>query len=158
MRQTRVAWLVCGSLVVCLATLITDAEACDCRRVPLKPESVLQTAEFIFAGQVASVFERTEHATTRRDGSAETTVRPLEQSATFQVLKAWRGVSTAKTTIWTDGSDCSFFFQPGDRYLIFASRRADGHPYAGLCSHTTPLEQAKPTLNMLGEPRASSIP
>ena len=150
-----------GGLLVCAAAIALDtgtAQACDCRRPPEDPASFLRHADLVFTGKALFLMERSEHVTITRDGSGEGTVRPLESSATFEVTGAWKGVRTGEVTVQTDGSDCSYRFEPGHRYLIFATRQADGKPYASICSHTTEFDKADPLLHSLGEPSFQSTP
>ncbi len=156
MRRLCLGWLLACTAAIALGP--DAAQACDCLRPQGDPASLLRHADFVFAGKALFLMERTEHVTITRDGSGEGTVRPLESSATFEVTGAWKGVSTGEMTVQTDGSDCSYRFEPGHRYLVFATRQADGKPYASICSHTSEFGKADPLLHSLGEPSFQSTP
>jgi hypothetical protein len=150
------SWLVVtGALAAAVAVGLAPllAHACDCRRLPEPSPAIVTEAPFVFAGRVLEIRERREHVTTTRDGSAETSVRPLEKSVVLSVSRAWRGVSGPTFTVGTDWSDCGYPFQPGREYLVFAQRVDAPLPSTSICLRTTPLEQAATLLKLLGPAR-----
>jgi len=129
------------------------AHACDCLRLPEPSPAVAREAAFVFAGRVVEIRERSEHLSITRDGSAETSVRPLERLVVFQVSRAWRGVTAKTFTVATDWSDCHYPFEAGREYLVFAHGADRGHPTTSICARTTPLERAGRLIELLGAPR-----
>ena len=132
----------------------TPAHACDCLRLPEPSAAVVaREAAFVFAGRVVEIRERSEHVSITREGSAETSVRPLERLVLFQVSRAWRGVTAATFTVTTDWSDCHYPFEMAREYLVFAHGTGRGHPSTSICARTTPLERAGRLIDLLGPPR-----
>jgi hypothetical protein len=106
MRWRRYALLIvmlAGSLAPTFTSL---SPACDCRHVPLNPDSLLDTAGFVFTGKVLSLLERTEHLSITRDGSAETTVRPILGNAPGSFLLSPSGSAKgwARIAAWYGSS------------------------------------------------------
>jgi hypothetical protein len=129
------------------------ARACDCLRLPEPSPSIATEAPFVFAGRVVEIRERSEHVSIVRDGSAETSVRPLERLVVFRVAKAWRGVTASTFTVATDWSDCNYPFAVGLDYLVFANAQGRARPLTSICARTTPLDRAGRLLELLGSPR-----
>jgi hypothetical protein len=113
--------LLLGAAVAGTLTAV-PAHACDCRRLPEPSATLASEAPVIFAGRVVEIRERSERLVITRDGSAETSVRPLERTVVFRVTRAWRGVATPTFP----------------------------HPSTSICTRTTPLERAAPLLERLG--------
>ncbi|HEX9988282.1 MAG TPA: hypothetical protein VGE45_07380 [Chloroflexia bacterium] len=100
----------------------------------------------IFAGKVLSIEEATEG-----DPASGYDV------VTFEVYAAWKGVSEAEVTVYTNLPDavwgsCSIDFRVGQSWLVFADQSEDVSLATGPCHLTSTLANADEYLDFLGEP------
>jgi hypothetical protein len=78
----------------------------------------------------------------------------------FNVLEVWKGSDWVRSTVFSgDGhSDCGFRFEPGKRYIVFASIRLIPVPGAlntSVCDFTALEAESGELLKILGSGRAS---
>lgn len=139
-----------GSLVLALAS---PADSCDCLRLPPPSPATATEADVIFQGRTIELVERSEHVTRTRWGSSEGSVRFLEKWVAFEVRRSWRGVSSDTILVAVDNSDCSFQFDPGSEYVVFADRNRPGKPSTNACMRTMAVENADVVLRVLGHGR-----
>lgn len=77
---------------------------------------------------------------------------PFGQGITFEVERAWRGVNTNAVSVRNgDINGCGYPFARGERYLVYASRAADGYLQTDVCQSTAPLAAAQAQLDMLSD-------
>jgi len=115
--------LISALLLVFLAPAL--AEACICQ--PAKPlcQHYWETP-VVFTGLVV-------YAT---DESDKYVVR-------FSIDEAFRGVEGTEITLRYGGASCSYFFEIGERYLVFADRDPQsGDLSTSICSGTSPISAA----------------
>lgn len=132
-------------LFLAVALLIPrPAAACSCVADPPVRE-LLAGAEVVFAATAVNVGDGLD----RLAG-----IRPM---AELEVERAWKGAVEKRMYLVQGhvggGADCSYGFERGQSYLVFASRDAQtqGSPLAtSLCSGTAPLAQAEDTVQALG--------
>jgi hypothetical protein len=126
------------------------ASACDC--AALKPLSAAVRTEtpIIFEGQVVEILDRSLHITriTPSDSTGET--RPLGREVVFQVSRAWAGVTSRRTSLFMDDSDCAFGFEAGHQYVVFARRDPKGRPTTSVCMRTSETDRAQAVVKALG--------
>lgn len=113
------------------------AEACAC--LPSGPacEAVWQ-ADAVFDATVATVTP-----TLGKREVAGRTVPVDEKRVRLTVRQSWRGEARATAEVLTGATaaDCGVDFKPGERYLVFAQRRAsDRRLFVSVCSLTTTYE------------------
>ncbi|HEU4606203.1 MAG TPA: hypothetical protein VFS46_08205 [Nitrososphaera sp.] len=115
-------------------------------------------ANFAFAcscGQTSMQerFERSEAVFSGRAIETEI-IQPnmFTMKTTFQVDRAWRGLSENTVTVRTStqGSACGYFFEEGKSYLVYAF--GDEHPLStSSCGGAMPIETAAGHLVFLGQ-------
>lgn len=98
-------------------------------------------------------FERSEAVFSNRVIETEV-IQPnmFTMKATFQVDRAWKGLSEDTVTIMTptQGSACGYFFEQGRSYLVYAF--GDRHPLStSSCGGAMPIETAAGHLVFLGQ-------
>jgi hypothetical protein len=140
--------------VACVAVLLVGAPpalACDCP--PLKPptSAVRTEAPIVFEGQVVEIVERSLHITrtTPSDSTGET--RPLGREVVFQVTRAWAGVTSRRVSLFIEDGDCTFTFEAGQRYVVFATRDSRGRATTTVCTRTQEADRAEDVLKALGQ-------
>lgn len=140
---------VLAGLVVGLVTLVgfqATADACSCLFRPL--EAHIADAEGIFKGEVLDISSEgvvSEGGLVRGGGNLQ---------VTFAVSEVWNGPFEERVTVSTPamGAACGYGFEVGRRYVVFAYV-GDGGWATGLCTATTPVEQAAELLELLGTGR-----
>jgi hypothetical protein len=145
-----------GVLVLVGLALLSGARpvsACDCVRLKPLSASVRTEAPFIFEGQVVEIVERSLHITrtTPSDSNGET--RPLGREVVFRVTRAWAGAPGRRISVFLEDGDCTFPFQAGHQYVVFARRGVKGRPTTGICMRTAEVDRAQAVLKALGPPR-----
>jgi hypothetical protein len=138
-RSVRLAALIAFVAVVALPQ---TCFACSCVQPTPTPTAALANAAVVFRGTVTSV----EPARSGR--------------ATFRVSTAWKGQVTSEMVVYggTPDNSCSFEFQPGTEYVIYADQGVSGggwnvpaHSFvASVCNRTAPVSQAADDLAALG--------
>ena len=149
--MTRVGLVVL--IGVALLWAAAPASACDCVRLKPLSASVRTEAPFIFEGQVVEIVERSLHITrtTPSDSSGET--RPLGREVVFRVTRAWAGVPGRRISVLLEDGDCTFPFQAGRQYVVFARRGMKGRPTTSVCMRTMEADRAQAVIKTLGPPR-----
>lgn len=116
-------------LITILVTTNKPAYACRCSQFP-SPQDALKGAKAVFAGKVISV--------------------NAAGSATFSVSQIWKGEVLQQLVVTSpSGNSCSFNFQQGQDYLVYASGE-NGSLTTGLCDRTKQLSSAELELPLLG--------
>jgi hypothetical protein len=79
---------------------------------------------------------------------------------TFAVQEALKGKLGKQVEVGTNqgGGDCGTPLQPGDRYLIFASKGPEGKLWTGLCSSNQPLPDDADVESIVGPVRKAVTP
>jgi hypothetical protein len=67
---------------------------------------------------------------------------------TFDVRESWKGVTTGQVTVEQSAGTCAFEFNPGDEYLVYASR-VDGAFRTSVCTRTSRVGAAEEDLAFL---------
>ena len=117
-----------GVLLIGLA-FPAGVQACSCLS-PRTPWEARTRADAVFSGTVLDI--------QRRDVSLR---------VTFELDKAWKGISKQQVTIQTRASSasCGYSFETGERYLVYA--QSDENAYrTHLCTRTVRLEDAQPDM------------
>ena len=116
-------------LTTILVTTNKPAYACRCSQFP-SPQDALKGATAVFAGKVISV--------------------NAAGSAIFSVSQIWKGEVLQQLVVTSpSGNSCSFNFQQGQDYLVYASGKS-GSLTTGLCDRTKQLSSAELDLPLLG--------
>lgn len=156
MSQFSIAKTRLGRLaaVALLAAAAPPAVACDCRGLPKVSPAIMEEAEYIFSGVITSITERQCSSTTRhRDGSGEIKSEYLPRYVDFEVTAAWKGVDHGEFRLASTLSDCSFPFQLGGTYLVFALQAEGTLPETSICTRTREVSEADDLLRALGKPQ-----
>jgi hypothetical protein len=116
-------------LITILVTTNKPAYACRCEYIE-SPQVALNDATAVFAGRVISV-----------DAS---------RSVTFSVSQIWKGEVSQQLVLNSfSGNSCSFKFQVGQDYLVYATGQSNSLG-TGLCNRTRQLSAAGEDLATLG--------
>jgi hypothetical protein len=146
-----------AAAVAGVAVLLAGAPALACDCPPLKPptSAVRTEAPMIFEGEVVEIVERSLHITrtTPKDSTGET--RPLGREVVFQVTRAWTGVTGRRMSLFIEDSDCTFAFEAGHRYVVFAKRDPRGRATTSVCMRTQEADHAEAVLKALGPAKAT---
>ena len=123
----RASQLLFAVAIVLLPFVAGDVYGCTCReRQP--PCSQYAAADVVFSGLVKKI---TLDERNRR------------QTTSFNVEKAFKGVSGTIIELADSGSSCSAEFAEGEKYLVYAYRSEDGKElYTHYCARTTELSKA----------------
>ena len=139
-------WLLAIAVLACLWTTEAPAGACSCGESSPPCQATWEAAA-VFVGEVLSV----------QDGDPPPDRRGIidgSRQVTFRVLEGFRGVSTSRVLVFTDGnrSSCGMDFQKGATYLVYAARFMEGSLYTHMCSRTKPVAAASADLEYLRGP------
>lgn len=132
--------LVMNLSIVFLAGLssINQAFACSCI-APQSPSIALLESEAVFSGEVTEVRTLTD---------------VYQKSVTMKIDRIWKGdISSERVKVVTsvDTGGCGFPFEEARNYLVYAHGGGSKELFeAGLCSRTTPIEDAQVDLASLG--------
>ena len=126
-RPTKRASQLLFAVTIVLPFVAADVYACTCReRQP--PCSQYASADVVFSGLVKKIT------------SDESNFR---QTISFNVEKAFKGVSGTVVELADSRSSCSAEFEEGEKYLVYAYRTKDGKElYTHYCTRTTELSKA----------------
>jgi hypothetical protein len=103
------------------------AHACSCE--PISPAAGFDRAQYVFAGKIVKAEEHTWHV---------------------EIERVWKGyerlAGTVKLMDAHSSTNCQFYFQAGQRYLVFAILAKGGrdvfyHPQ--VCNWTRPLQSTR---------------
>lgn len=152
----RVARLLTGFATLTALTLAPahDAWACSCPSSGPPCQNAFQV-DAVFVGTVRSISALPDDGPPLRPGEARI---PRALRVEFVDVLAFRGVQGVAISILTAGSGpaCGYAFKQGERYLVYASRAADGTGLVtGICSRTRLLADAGDDLSFL---QALSVP
>lgn len=105
---------------VLLLTLLAceTARACNC--LPLSPNESMLKADVVFDGELIRI--------TRLPSTSTYSV-----AYTFKVHKSLKGTADSVVSLFSDGSDCDAYFEPGFIYRVYASD-VDGTFRSGTCA------------------------
>ena len=147
MRITR---LLIGWTTLAGLTLVPTAEAWACQCEPTGPpcQNAFQV-DAVFAATARSISALPEDGPPLRPGAGRI---PRAVRVDFGDVVAFRGISTPTVSVVTAGSGpaCGYGFQPGERYLVYASQTEDGKALVtGICSRTRLLAEAAEDLRFL---------
>jgi Tissue inhibitor of metalloproteinase len=117
---------------------VSLAIACSC--LPTTPQQSFESSQAVFAGQAIEVTPLRGQETVR---------------VTFRVSKVWKGRNSRRLVLTTSNSSasCGFNFEPGQRYLVYAS--AQRSLTTNLCSGTKLLSGAQADLVYLEQGRVT---
>ena len=136
------------ALALTLLALPPRAGACTC--VPVTAAENFRRSAKVFVGRVV----RQEHRRVVHDDCVPSRDAPIrlvpdpdiagfcyapELRVTFEVERAWKGVSQPFVTIRNDTGDCPASLEMGRLYLVYASR-AEDDIFTAHCSRPAPVE------------------
>lgn len=149
--MTRQRGLVGSVAMIVVALAAPDVYGCSCMSSGPPCQAYFQ-ADAVFVGTVASIAVRK----TTVDGNPESLFD--RRVVHVAVDRIGRGVQTSSVELWTGmgGGDCGFDFKVGSRYVIYASRHADGTLSTGICSRTRLASEAADDLAYLSSVPASA--
>ena len=126
----HIAALIISGLFAGFASLTDQrAMACDCAR-PGSPREELQRVDAVFSGEVIS-----------RDFKSA--------KVEFKVDKFWKGPRAKKISLKYIGSDCTYPFAVGKKYLVYAYGKEILSTH--VCTRTKDLDKASDDLKEIGE-------
>jgi hypothetical protein len=135
-------------LFLCTCLLqASPASACSCARPP-DARTALDRSHAVFTGQVISVNETIDWS----EFSLFSGPVMKHFEVVFEVKSAWKGVDETQVSIFTEGwaGGCGIPFQPGTKYLIYASYWEKNQLETNICTRTTELVNAEEDLQALG--------
>lgn len=126
--------------IVASGTGIDSAYACSCPQQPLC--QAVWSADAVFAGTVRTI----EY----HEAAGENGNQSVLEEVRFDVERSFLGPAGRGATIVLNRlSTCSYRFEKGGRYLVYANRMDDGGLRATICSRTRPLEDAEEDVRYL---------
>jgi hypothetical protein len=139
----RIARLLTGFAALTALTLATarDARACECASSGPPCQNAFQV-DAVFAGTVRNISALPDDGPPLRPGEARI---PRAVRVEFADLVAFRGIEASTVSVVTAGSGpaCGYEFKESERYLVYATRAADGKGLAtSICSRTRRLADA----------------
>jgi hypothetical protein len=139
--MTARVWVMIGLISLVMHGAAREAAACRC--LPSGPPcQAAWDADAIFTGTVRAVDHVTETV-----GSG---VRVVDTIVRFEIQQPILNMSEGSVELVNEGmSTCSYRFNEGQRYLVYARKREDGRLMAGICSRTRPLAEAAEDLRFL---------
>jgi hypothetical protein len=130
LTRIHIAVMVVSGLFVSFAGLTDQrALACDCAW-PGSPREELQRKDAVFSGEVIS-----------RDF--------ISAKVEFKVEKFWKGPRAKEISLKYIGSDCTYPFVVGKKYLVYAFGKEILE--TDICTRTKELDKASDDLKELGE-------
>jgi hypothetical protein len=145
MRRT----LSAVALFVCALAFAPEAAACSCLGPPPPCEAFKETPA-VFVAKVTEITTET----VKDEGSD---AKPYQVShARLSVVQSFKGVAEKEVWMWqgTGGGDCSFVFEKGETYLLYASYDAEAKRYrTNTCTRSRPVAYAADDLDYLRGPR-----
>src|SRR5215207_6360931 len=115
-------------VVLLLLAAARIADACECVRMP--PCQGYWNADAVFTGIVTSV-------------AASENETPGRSQTTILVERAFRGVTGQAVLTQRAVDSCSYRFTVGERYVVYATRNADGTLTTSACAGNQPLAEAE---------------
>lgn len=133
------------ALLVCALALAPEAAACSCLRAT--PCAAFGESDAVF---VATVTDITTGTVKPNPNSGE---QPYEDPyARLSVVEMFKGDPGKEVRVrqGTGGGDCSFFFEKGETYLLYASYDAEDRQYpTDICTRSRPVAYAADDLDYL---------
>lgn len=130
--------IVIAAIAVLFAVLTPSANACSCGS-PGLPCEAYGAAAAVFVGTPISIRQTNEMWTSR--------------AVKFSVEQSYLGVAGTEVEVFTGsgGGDCGYYFEVGQRYLVYAYRnRNKEHLTTSICSRTRPYARASEDIAFLG--------
>jgi hypothetical protein len=128
--RIHIAALFGAALFVSFASFADQrAIACDCSP-PGSPREELQRVDAVFSGEVINLSFRSA-------------------KVVFKVEKLWKGPGAKEIALEYIGSDCTYPFVVGKKYLVYASGKEILK--TSTCDRTKDLDKASVDLKELGE-------
>jgi len=128
--------------------------SCDCDPPPATEKYIQdasQEAVVVFVGQVMSITAAKPKQIRRCLERGE--VMCHGRRTRFRVQQAWKGVESGSFTLVGSGSNCTYPFEVGREYLVYAGATEPGDAVgASYCGLTRPVVRAKLDLDLLGPP------
>ena len=132
-----------GSFLLLWGLLVFPSEAFSCKCAP--PREDVDTdikvsvgrADVVFLGKAEKVVRiKTPREIIRKEG-----YDPEIDETTFEVLQAWKGVSSDRiiSRISIVCCLCGYPFEAGKTYLVYGMMKDDGTLYTSICYRTQPL-------------------
>jgi hypothetical protein len=151
-------------MLAAAVTLFVSRNATGCSCAPPEPPSeAVREAAAVFVGE--AIDANTPHLSRTwllikglsarwfdTPKPSDSNFAAADRRYTFRVERAWKGPPLSEFVIITGdgGGDCGIPFELGKRYLVYAYDYG-GFYYTGMCTRTTPLQYAKPDLDVLAE-------
>jgi len=133
-KKFLLAAFFCGFIILSAAEVST-ACVCDVRSV----EKRTKESQRVFVGTVIE-----------RDRDSESDSWRVK----LQIERYWKGDKTRELTIYTGPDDCSVWFEPGKKYLVFAYvDKENGRLETNACMGSGRVEFAEKDLKKLGKGR-----
>ena len=150
MRLDGAVRTTCGALLISAVACGGDAFACSCAQPGTPCAAFERTDAAIFVGTVIGV------SPPAADSDATPALRFV--SVRFSVVEAFRGMpgSTAVVSTPDNSGSCGYPFEPGESYLVYASRGADGL-HTSVCSRTGRLSDTRDDLELLREAAVGAV-
>lgn len=146
MRRNLRTALPALALSVCALTLAPEVYACSCLPSPPPCEAFRETPA-VFVAKVTAITSESVKADQAQGGG------PYEVSyAHLSVVQAFKGIGEKEIRIWqgTGGGDCSFVFEKGETYLLYASYDGQTKLYhTNTCTRSRPIAYAADDLDYL---------
>ena len=151
--------LAAQTTLACSCANWEEADLTVMGKLPFDGKSYIESYEksgAIFVGQVVKI---------KRVKFPAKDYNWYNREVTLSVSKSWTGANSNKIVVYTNksGASCGYDFVKGESYVVFASKEPQSliaETYGdklsvGLCSYTTPLNQAENILKGLGEAKVS---
>ena len=115
-----------------------QAHACTCPRRP-SPRHAVKKAVAVFVGKVVDI------RIPKADPDTDVLVK-------FQVHRSWKGVASGTALVTTPPRlhSCSYSFQAGKEYLVYAYAKKSVGFRTNICTRTTTIDRAQADLAVLG--------
>jgi len=121
------------------------AATCECKK-SLTPNEARKAAEAVFVGTVV-------------ESHRELTQGGYEWRVKLSVEQSWKGAEEDEVVVYVvKNEDCTFSFEAGKRYLVYAWRQEGrGRLVTNACARTAPFDAGSEDLQKLGagRPRAA---
>lgn len=133
------------ALLVCALAFAPEAAACSCLQQPA-PCAEFKETPAVFVARVTEITTET----VKDEGSGG---EPYQVSyAHLSVVQSFKGVAEKQVRMWqgTGGGDCSFVFEEGETYLLYASYDAESKRYrTNICTRSRAVAYAADDLDYL---------
>ena len=120
---------------------------------PATATAALEAADAVFVGLAGVAIEDPTPIQLPDSVRPEDIAALLERVETpFRVTRVWKGDVADTISIFSGsgGGDCSYSFDNGEEYLVFARRAKSGRLVTGICTRTARRSEAADDLRELG--------